>query len=63
MQQAQLNRCTDIGKLISGIGFSDSISVSAMIADVLLVPFEYNALHTLFWSVQMSCSTSERTKQ
>lgn len=42
MKLTLIDRCTDVGKLISDIGLNDAISASAMTADVLLVPFGYN---------------------
>ena len=42
MKLTQIDTCTNISKLISDIGLSDSISASAISADVLIVPFGYN---------------------
>ena len=42
MKLTQIDRGTDVGKLISDIDLSDAISTSAMTADVLAVPFGYN---------------------
>lgn len=48
MKLNQIDGCTDIGKLISDIGLSDSISETAVSADVLIVPFGYNDALNVF---------------
>ena len=42
MQLTHIDRYTDIAKLISDIGLGDSISASALTADILIVPLGYN---------------------
>lgn len=41
MQLTHIDRYTDIAKLISDIGLGDSISASALTADILIVPLGY----------------------